>query len=161
MAEQKIEAGPAAAPKAPHAAMIVTQPAKLESLLETIHLIETVTERIGENAGGPSGGSQGGTGQQGDDSAPSPRDAAIANLPQSAVMQRQLEAHIRSEIKTLRKELRTAAFGHGKIGAAHRINMLYAKIRRLNSMICELYEASVEVIKRLYIRIIIDKQPVL
>lgn len=150
------------APVAATPAMIVSQPAKLEGLLETISLIESVTERIGENASGASGQSGAGAGQQGDDDqTASPRDIAIANLPSGQVMQKKLETHIRSEIKALRKELRTAAFGVHRKGNAYKINLLYAKLRRLHSLIHELYEASIDVIKRLYIRIIIDRQPVL
>ena len=48
----------------------------------------------------------------------------------------------------------------GKPGAAHKLNDLYARIRRLNGLLSDLMQASYEVLKRIYIRVVIDKQSV-
>ena len=75
-------------------------------------------------------------------------------------MQRELGRYIRKEIKTLRKEVRRQAFRASKPGAAHQLNQLYSKIRRLNTLLSELMEASVDVLKRVFIRVFIDKQSI-
>lgn len=142
-------------------ALVVTQPQKLEGLLETINLLNTVSERIGEDKSGDLGGGSGGGSQKGDDdNQQSARDKAIANLPSATVMHKELESHIQKEVKKLRKEVKKANVKTGKPGSAYKVNELYARMRRLNGVLAELLHASIEVIQRLYIRIFIDKQPV-
>lgn len=144
-------------------ALIVSQPKKLEGLLDTINLLNTVSERIGEDRSGDLGGGGGGStgGQQGDDdAAQSQRDQAIANLPAPVAMQTKLKTHIEKEIKTVRKNIKKAEGNVVRPGSAYKLNELYARIRRLEGIMRELLEASVEVIERLYIRIFIDKQSV-
>ena len=75
-------------------------------------------------------------------------------------MQKQLEQHIRSEVKKLRKQARTIA-RIGKPGAAYHLNNLYARIHHLNALLAAILEASYDVLKRLFIRVFIDRQPIL
>lgn len=161
MTEQNTESGPSIVPEVEQSAMIVAQPGKLENLLGKIEEITAVTvEATTEDMQGGTGVQASG-GQSDDGARQSPRDRAIANLPTPQKMQKQLTQHIEGEIKKLRKEVRNITWSVNKKGAAHRANQLYAKIRRLNSILSELYETSIEVLKRLYIRVIIDKQPVM
>lgn len=142
--------------------LVVTQPEKFQGLLDTISLMDKVSERIGEDnsgdMGGTGGGSQGGRGD--DDDAKSVRAEAIANMPDTPEIRQQLSAYIQKEIKSLRKQVRKQAFRASKPGSAHKLNELYAKIRRLNNLLSELMEASVDVIKRIFIRVFIDKQSI-
>lgn len=90
----------------------------------------------------------------------SARDQAIANLPDPKIMQKELEKHIRTEVKKLRKQaLSIARMSHP--GAAYRLNALYARIRNLNALLSELLDASYEAIRRFFIRVFIDKQHIL
>ena len=153
---------PNAAPNVPRAALIVNQPKKLESLLMDIATLEKISE-IGSGGPGDFGGAvSGGTGQ-GDDgrtAGPTPRDQAIANLPSQEAMQQQLKNRITAEVKALRRQTKTLT-RDGSPGAAYRLNELYASIRRLNSLLAELLDAGIEVVKRLFIRVFIDRQPIL
>lgn len=88
------------------------------------------------------------------------RQQAIANLPAPQIMQKQLEKHIRTEVKKLRKQALSVA-RMSRPGAAHRLNTLYARIRNLNALLSELLEASYEVVRRFFIRVFIDKQQIL
>lgn len=138
--------------------LIVRQPDKLQNVVELISLIDKVSERTGEDQSGDLGGSGGATGgQQQDDQQQSARQIAIANLPEPHMMQRQLEKHLHKEVKQLNKQVKKLTKA-GKAGNAHTINEMYARIRRLNSIIAELVEASYDVLKRLYIRVFVDKQ---
>ena len=76
-------------------------------------------------------------------------------------MQRKLEQHIKKEVRQLNRETRKLSRRASKKGAAHKLTELYARIRRLNGLLAELLEASIDVVKRLYIRIFVDKQAVL
>ena len=134
-------------------------PVKFEvsQVLETLAAIDSIAERVSEKTGedrsvGPAG--------SGAVQGPSPRDLAIANLPQPIIMQKQLERHIRTEIKKLNKEAKRIA-RMSKPGAAYYLNELYSRIRRLNSLLHELFEASLDIMKRLYVRVFIDKQPII
>ncbi len=144
----------------------VVQPVKLDlsaqlgGILEEVNRIseaasENPSEQLGANGTGGSmqqGGSQAG--------ALSARQQAIANLPAPKVMQKQLEKHIRSEVKKLRKQAKTIArISHP--GAAYHLNQIYASIRRLNALLAEMLEASYDVLKRLFVRVFIDRQPIL
>jgi hypothetical protein len=141
--------------------LIVSQPKKLEGLLETLVLIDKVSETLGEDRSGDMGGSGGST--QGDDDQIqiSLRKKAIANLPDSPIMQKQLKAHIEKEVVRLQKEVKKAARRAAKPGSAYQMNNLYSRIRRLNALLSELLEASQDVLKRLYVKIFVDKQTVI
>jgi len=144
-------------------ALIVEQPHKLEGLLETISLLDSISERVGEDKSGDMGDGGGSTGKRDDGSAggQSARDLAIANLADEKVLRKQLAQHIEREVKTLSKQVHRAAKRISKPGNAHKLNELYARIRRLNSLLSSLVEASYDVVKRLFIRVFIDKQPIL
>lgn len=142
--------------------LVVAQPDKFQGLLETISLMDKVSERLGEDRSGDLGGGGGGqaSGQQGDQGQQSARAKAIAMLPDEPEMRRQLENYIHKEVKKLRKEIRKKTFRISKKGSAHQLNELYAKMRRLNALLAELMEASLEVLKRFCIRVFIDKQSI-
>lgn len=146
--------------------LVVSQPKKLESLLQDLQTIESftsrVSERIGEDRSGDSGGAGGtaGTGH-GDDGQVSARDQAIAAMPTSLqVLQKTLGDYIRTEVQQLQHlAKKTAHASHP--GDAFRLNQIYARIRRLNALLVELVEAAVELLHRLYIRVFIDRQPII
>ena len=144
-------------------ALIVSQPKKLEGLLETLMLLDKVSETIGEDHSGDMGSGVKGSGNGDDDSKKkiSLREQAIANLPAMPVMQKRLKAHIETEVRRLRREIKHATRKASKPGAACKFNTLYARIRRLNSLLADLFEASQEVLKRLYVKIFVDKQRVI
>lgn len=139
--------------------LVVAQPDKFQGLLDTISLMDKVSETMGEDRSGDMGGGGGGqgSGQQGDQGQ-SARAQAIANLPNDEQMRKELSHYIQKEIKVLRKQIRRKTFRISKPGSAHQLNELYSKMRRLNTLLGELMEASVEVLKRLCIRVFIDKQ---
>lgn len=144
-------------------ALTVTQPDKIASLLDTLTLIDHMSERIGEDRSGDmGGGGQTGSGaQQGArQKLPSPREQAIANLPAQNVMQERLTGKVLEEVRILRKQIRSIP-ATGKPGAAFKLNKFYARIRRLNGLLHEFLEASYEVLRRLYIRVFVDEQSVL
>ncbi len=142
--------------------LVVKQPEKLGSILETINLMAEISEKVTGNAGEQWSGSRSGASAQGDDTTQtSLRDQAIASLPSEISMQVQLTRQIKEEIKLLRKEVRKSAHRASKPGAAYKMNELYSRIRRLNSLLSEIFEASYDVIKRLFIRTFIDKQKVM
>ncbi len=142
--------------------LVVAQPEKFEGLLDTISLMDKVSERIGEDASSDMGGASAGSGgtQGDDDDQQSARAQAIANLPDSPQMQKELSQHIKKEIKVLRKQVRKRAFRASKKGSAHQLNELYSKIRRLNTLLGQLMEVSADVLKRIFIRVFIDKQSI-
>jgi hypothetical protein len=143
--------------------LAVYQPSKVTALLEDLNTIEAftgkVSEMTGEDRSGDlgSGGTAGAT--QGDDSTQSTRATQIANLPAPEVMQQKIEQHIHAEIKQLEK-LSKAVARSNQPGSAYHLNELYAKIRRLNSLLATLIDTSMDVLKRLFVRIFIDKQPI-
>lgn len=143
---------------------IVMQPEKAANLalfLEGIsdHISESSASNPGEQWSGGGGAVQ--TAQQtGTAATVSARDLAIAAIPAPVVMQKELEKHIRVEVKKLRKQAMTVA-RLGKPGAAYKLNELYARMRQLNALISELFEASYEALKRLFIKVFIDRQPII
>lgn len=140
--------------------LVVSQPQKLEGLLETITLLDKVSETITGKPASWKSGSGTAAGQGDDDSAPSPRDIAIANLPETAVMREQLTQHIEAEVKHLQKQVGAIARRVSKPGTAYKLNLLYARIRRLNGLLAHIAEAAYDMLKRLFIRVVIDRQSV-
>ncbi|MDA1292400.1 MAG: hypothetical protein O3A81_01325 [bacterium] len=140
--------------------LVVTQPEKFEGLLETISLMDKISERMSEDKSGDLGGGGSSTGKGDDDDSVSARAQAIANLPDTPQMRKELGVYIQKEIKVLRKEVRRKAFRASKPGSAYKLNDLYSKIRRLNSLLAELMETSVDILKRIFIRVLIDKQSI-
>jgi hypothetical protein len=154
-----IEKGPNTQESTEEKHLVVTQPDKFQGLLETISLMDKVSERLGEdNSGDMGGGGSGTKSTQGDDGTTSTRATAIENLPATPEMRKSLGAYIQKEIKVLRKQARKKKFHASKPGSAHQINDLYSKIRRLNTLFTELMETSVDALKRLFIKVFIDKQ---
>ncbi len=146
----------------PERGAALVQPSKAEGLALLVAEIGDIpSENSGEGPGEnwSQGGGQMTTtgGQQGQHT--SARDQAIANLPVAARMQQVLEAHIRNEVKALRKEANRITRSR-KPGSAYALAELYGKIRRLNALLAELLEASFDVLKRLFIRVFIDKQAI-
>lgn len=159
------------APLSPEHSTNVLQPAKLEGARIDTAALTTFLEGINglqvseAEAGGPGeqgAGASGGKALQAQASgtAVSARQQAIANLPLPAVMQKQLEKHIRMEVKKLRQQANIVA-RTARPGAAFHLNQLYARIRSLNALLAELFESSVEALKRLFIRVFIDRQTIL
>ncbi|TSC57617.1 MAG: hypothetical protein Greene041619_1045 [Candidatus Peregrinibacteria bacterium Greene0416_19] len=147
--------------------LIVQQPQKLAELGQLLDTIDAfsnrVSERSSEDRSTDMGGGTSGTAGQGTQGAQiSPRDQAIKNMPESALVLRQeLDHHIEKEIKRLERDADMLASHASRPGAAYKLNHLYARIRRLRSLMHELVEAAVDLLRRLYIRVFIDKQPVL
>jgi hypothetical protein len=149
-------------PTAERQVLTVTQPEKIAGLLDTLNIIDQMSERISEDRSGDlGGGGTGGTQRKGQKTKQtSPRDQAIANLPPEKEMQEKLSRKIITEVRQLRRQIRSIP-ATGKPGAAFKLNKLYARIRRLNGLLAELFEASYEVLRRLFIRVFVDEQSVL
>ncbi len=139
----------------------VFQPAKLTEIVEMIDLMGQVSERIREDSSGDWGGAGAvGVATQRGQGGASARDLAIAKLPEAPVMQRRLIAHIKGEIKKLDRQARSLARARAK-GSAYFLSEIYKKIRRFSVLIEELTVATIEVIRRFYIAVFIDHQPLL
>lgn len=145
------------------AALIVTQPPKVEMLLDALAAIDKISERIGEDRSGDMGGGGGKTAGKGDDAtaATSVRNQKIANLPTQEAMRMELQKEIEKEVVELHREVKRARKRLTRPGAAYKLNALYARMRRLNSLIAELIDAAYDVVKRLFIKVVIDRQKVL
>ncbi|MEK7218350.1 MAG: hypothetical protein AAB728_02695 [Patescibacteria group bacterium] len=158
------EKGPSLTSSVETARLVVSQPKKLETLLQDLEMIESfssrVSERVGEDRSGDMGGA-GGAGQGDDGRQVSARDQAIAAMPTDPqVLQKELHEHVRAEVKHLQGLAKKAARA-SRPGDAFRLNGIYARIRRLNALLVELLEATLEMLRRLYIRVFIDRQPVI
>lgn len=153
-----------AAPETPVAPKQVLQPTKVEGL---DMLLSEVNDIVGEKSPAKpseqwsSQGSTGSSTQQDDSTGDdiSPRDQAIANLPSQQIMQKELTKHIANEITQLRKEARTITKLNSP-GSAYKLTKLYARIRRLNNLLGSVLQSSYDVLRRLFIRVVIDKQAV-
>jgi hypothetical protein len=164
MAEKNINAPRGGQESAPS---VVSQPAKIEmqaqlgAFLEEVNRIsETSASGPGEQWSGSGSKAVAAKGSQASATAVSARDQAIAAIPVPAVMQKELEKHIRAEVKQLRKQAQMIA-RMSKPGAAYHLNQLYTRIHHLNALLAEIFEASYDVLKRFFIRVFIDKQPIL
>lgn len=146
----------------------VVQPSKalqleqVEGLSEFVDQINQIKEHASDTAGeqwSSGSGSQKAVATAGQQQAVSARDLAIANLPSPKAMQRELEKHIKEEVKNLRKQAKTVT-RLGQPGGAHRLTLFYRQIRHLNSLLSAIWDTSVDVVKRLFIRVFIDKQSI-
>ena len=133
------------------------QPFVDQLLLEVGNISETMQEDRSGDLGASGGGTQAQGAQQ---TAQSRRAQLIANPPAPAVIQQELKKHIAKEIKQLSRKAKTLARANHP-GAAFSLNEIYAKIRRLNSLLAEILEASYDVLKRLFIKVFVDNQPIL
>lgn len=143
---------------------ITAQPKQLPHLQGMVELLDAIDSIAinEEGAQGPANnwnGSGGAVATKGTKSV-SPRDQAIANLPLPKIMVRQLESHIVAEIKDLRHQVRSVTKLR-QPGGAYKLNELYARIHRLQSLLHEIFASSYEVLRRLFIKVFIDKQPLL
>jgi hypothetical protein len=166
MVSQTPEKGLSTVASAEKAKLTVSQPAKLQELNKLLESFENLNVRVREKTGEDSSsdlGAAGGTSgaMKGQASGSSARDQAIEKMPTTpAVLQKQLSSHIQNEVHHLEK-LAGRLARSTKPGSAFRLNELYARIRRLNALLAEILEASIEVLRRLFIRVFIDKQPIL
>ncbi len=166
MAVSSPEKGPSTIKSVETSKLIVRQPAKLAELgklLETFdNLSARVSERQGEDVSGDLGGG-GGTGgskaAQKDDGV-SPRDLAIERIPPFEIVRKKLEGHIHGEVRKLEKQARRLSRA-SQPGSAYKLNDIYSRIRRLNALLYQMVEASMEMLKRFFIRVFIDQQPIL
>lgn len=134
--------------------------AKLAEFLSGLESIsETSRGTAGEDLPAAGGAAGGAMAAQAQSSGTSVRDQAIANLPAPAVMQREIARHLKVEIKKLRKEAKRVSRVNQPGGAYHLV-LLYGKIHRLNALLKEVYEAGLDMLKRLYIRIFVDRQAI-
>ncbi len=146
----------------------VSQPSKaiqleqVEGLSEFVDQINQIKEHASDTAGEQWAGGSGTqkavttTGQQQGASA---RDMAMANLPPAKTMQKELEKHIKEEVKKLRKQAKTIT-RVGQPGGAHKLTLLYRQIRHLNSLLAAIWDTSLDVLKRLFVRVFVDKQSI-
>jgi hypothetical protein len=139
------------------AKLVVLQPPKLESLLMVLADLERISERVSEDRSGDlgSGGQSGTAGATSDED--SLRARAIRSLPSTTVMRKRLTHHLEKEVKQLERRAKKLARSTRK-GSAYLLNELYARIRKIQSLILELSEAASDLIRRLYIRFFIDHQ---
>lgn len=146
------------------AKLIVHRPAKITELTNLLETFENLNARVSETTGEDRSGDLGsaGTGAAGQQGAQgiSPRDLLIQNIPEPAIIRAKLTQHIHQEARKLERLARAAARSN-RPGSAYTLNELYGKIRRLNALIAELVEASLDALKRLFIRVFIDNQPIL
>ncbi len=140
---------------------VVFQPQKLKEVVEIIDLMGNIASRVREdNSGDMGSGSSGTTGQgQQGTTGTSTRDDAIAKAPPFPIMQKKLVHHLEIERKSIERQARAIARSK-KEGSAYLLNELYKKLRSLTALISSLLHASAEVIKRFYISVFIDKQPI-
>lgn len=141
-------------------AAIVFQPPRLSQIVEIVDVMGNVVESIREeNARDMPTGMRttavAGTAQTAGVSA---RDAAIAAAPPVPVMQKKLVKHLRKEVRMIEREAWKLSHSRAR-GSAYVLSILYRKIRRLSSLIGEILHASAEVIRRFYISVFIDHQP--
>ncbi len=139
---------------------VVFQPQKLKEIVEIVDLMGTVAARVRDDSpsGLPTGGGSGtqGTGQK---PGTSTRDDAIAKAPPVAVMQQKLVEHLEQEVKTIGKQANALRTSNAR-GSGYLLSELYRKIRQLRSLIGDILHASAEMIKRFYVSVFIDHQPI-
>ena len=148
--------------KAPERARsVVFQPQKLKEVVDIIDLMGNVASRVREDKSGDLGGGGSGGAQQGAGTGAtgtSARDEAIAKAPPIPVMQKKLIVHLEHEVKTLERKARKLS-NTKTPGGAYLLNELYKKIRSLTALIARILHASSDLIRRFYISVFIDRQP--
>ena len=152
------EVGSASAPKAIESApTVVFQPQKLKEVVDIIDLMGNVATRVREDNSGDTGGGTG-TGKAQQKSGTSARDEAIANAPAVEVMQQKLVEHLRQEMASIEREARKISRSNDR-GSAWLLSELYRKLRSLSTLMHDILHASAEVVKRFYVSVFIDRQP--
>lgn len=145
-------------------ALRVVQPKQLAELGQILETIDALSMRVSEQQGEDRSSDMGGAGgamatSGGRSTGTSARDEAIARMPPMPIVRKKLEQHIHQEIKDLKRKANAASLS--KAGSAHSLNELYSRIRRLQSLLSEMLQAGADIIKRLYVRVFVDKQPIL
>ena len=147
--------------KSPEKSAATLQPKKmqgdLQQFVDQLDDLGNVGETVQEDKSGDIGSGGQGSGAQ---AVVSQRAQIIANPPPPAVIQQELKKHIAKEIKQLSRTANKLSRATHP-GAAFSLNEVYAKIRRLNSLLAEILEASYDVLKRLFIKVFVDHQPIL
>ena len=152
-----------AAPSVETQKLVVSQPNKLQELNNLLLSLENLDRKVSEKTGEDRSGDLGAAGASGGKAATSStstRDEAIAQIPAPTIMQQKLRKHIKKEMQDLEKMARHVGKS-AKPGSAYKQNQIYSRIRQLNALLRQLVEASVEILKRFFIRVFIDKQPII
>jgi hypothetical protein len=120
-----------------------------------------ISSRVREDSSGDigGGGQQGGQGVVTGGIGTSVRDELIKNAPSVPIMKKKLITHLYQEIEHLEKQAKALKSQKQK-GSAFLAAELYKKMRRLSSLIADIFEASTEMIKRFYISVFIDRQAI-
>lgn len=162
------EKGPQLTQSAETQKLIVHMPDKMKelgTLLDALDTIDAIPSRVSEMTGEDRSSDMGSAGKSGTRAVAtakqiSPRDqkiAAISTDPE--VLKGQLTAHIKKEVEELARQAKTIE-RMNKPGAAFQLTKLYARIRRLNGFVAEIIHASYDTLKRLFVRVFIDEQPI-
>lgn len=139
--------------------LTVRQPERIRSLLLVLSDLEKIAERVSEDRSHDLGAGGAGV-AAGDDqgtATQSLRQQAIQSLPPIPVMQRRLITHLEREIRSLEREAKRIARSARK-GSAFLLTQSYARIRKIQALIAEIFDVAADVIQRLYIRLFIDHQ---
>lgn len=136
----------------------VFQPPHLHEIVELIDLMGTVSTRVREDKKGDAPTAGGGTQSNATKSGTTARDEAIAKIPPPAIMQKKLVEHIRQEVRNIEREAKRLSRSN-KRGSAYMLSELYRKIRRLSTLMKDMFEASADMIKRFYVSVFIDHHP--
>lgn len=75
-------------------------------------------------------------------------------------MQKALQREIRREIRSLQKEAKRIT-RIKEPGSAYRLSMLFARIRDLRLLMDRVLEASYDTLKKIFVRVFVDKQQLL
>ena len=143
-------------------AAIVFQPPRLSQIVEIVDVMGSVVESIREeNARDlPVAGRAIASAGAAQTATVSARDAAIAAAPPVPIMQKKLVKHLRKEVRIIEREVWKLSHSRAR-GSAYLLSVLYRKIRRLSSLIGEILHAGADVIKRFYVAVFIDHQPLI
>ena len=140
---------------------VVFQPQKLKEVVDIIDLMGNIASRVREDHSqdmGVAGAAATGGAQAQGATGTSARDEAIANAPPFPIMQKKLITHLEKEIHTMERRARKLSRSNAR-GSAFLLTELYKKIRRLTSLLGDIIRASAEIIKRYYVSVFIDRQP--
>ena len=163
-AKLRVEVGGKSTTKAlERANNVVFQPQKLKEVVEIVDLMGKISSRVREDNSGdlPVGAGAGATTQTGQAAAgQSTRDQAIAKAPPIPIMQRKIVRHLEREVRTLQHQAMVLSRSK-KRGSAYLLAELYKRIRRLSLVISDMMHASAAMIRRFYISVFIDHQPLI
>jgi hypothetical protein len=137
---------------------VTHQPPKLKEIVQIVDLMGHVATRVREENAGDWTGAVAATSGSAPSGGTSVRDHAIAHAPAVPVMQKQLIKHLEKEMRLIRSQAKAVSRSRGR-GSAYLLNELYKKLRRLRELTKQILGASAEVIKRFYVSVFIDRQP--